>query len=151
MTSPGTLITFTSLFPSAAFPTHGLFVRERLRRVIGAAQLDWVVVSPVPLVPRGLRRGDYARYAAMPEREELDGVEVWHPRYTHLPGCSTARQAWRMARGALACMRQFAQRRGRLALLDAHYVYPDGIAALRLGSRLLLKSLLLNLNRELLL
>ena len=52
----GRLITFTNLFPSAAFPHHGLFVRERMRRVVEATGLDWVVVCPVPRVPRVLRR-----------------------------------------------------------------------------------------------
>lgn len=131
----GRLITFTNLFPSATFPTHGLFVRERMRRVAAASGLDWVVVCPVPRVPRGLRRGDYAAWAAMPEREDVDGVEVWHPSYQHWPGFSAWRQARQMARAALPVVRRLLEP-GTPAVLDAHYVYPDGVAALRLGQRL---------------
>ena len=131
---PGRLITFTNLFPSAAFPHHGLFVRERMRRVAAASGLDWVVVCPVPRAPRGLRRGDYAKWAAMPEREEVDGVEVWHPPYRHLPGFSTAKQAARMAAASRAVVARLAD--GCSAVLDAHYVYPDGVAALELAARL---------------
>lgn len=130
----GRLITFTNLFPSAAFPTHGLFVRERMRRVVEKTGLDWVVVSPVPIAPRGMRRGDYARWAAMPEREEVDGVEVWHPRYPHWPGLSSSGQARRMARAALPVVQRLAEPGGN-AVLDAHYAYPDGVAAMHIGAQ----------------
>jgi glycosyltransferase involved in cell wall biosynthesis len=131
----GRVITFTNLFPSAHFPNHGLFVRDRMRRVIAKTGLAWTVVCPVPRVPKLLRRGDYARHAAMPERETLDGVEVWHPAYPHWPGFSTAAQAARMAKAALPIVRELTAG-GERAVLDAHYVYPDGVAALRIGERL---------------
>lgn len=124
----GRIITFTSLFPSAVQPTHGLFVRDRMRRVAAASGLEWGVVAPVPQVPRWLRRGVYAELQAMPEREELDGVPIEHPRYFHLPGFSTARQAARIAKAALPAVRRMAA--GGPAVIDAHYVYPDGVAAL---------------------
>ncbi|MEM7201832.1 MAG: glycosyltransferase [Planctomycetota bacterium] len=130
----GRILTFTNLFPSAAFPTHGLFVRERMRRVAAASGLDWVVVCPVPKVPPVLRRGDYAAYAAMPERETVDGVEVWHPKYTHLPGFSTGRQANWMAKAALPFVQRLAA--DGPTVIDAHYVYPDGVAALQIGHAL---------------
>ena len=41
------VVTFTNLFPSAAMPTHGLFVRERMRRVVAAGGFSWTVVAPV--------------------------------------------------------------------------------------------------------
>ena len=131
----GRLITFTNLFPSSEFPTHGLFVRERMRRVAARTGMDWVVVCPVPSVPRILRRGDYARWASMPSREQVDGVEVWHPRYPHWPGLSTTRQAARMAEAAGPVIRQLVDGRDDV-LIDAHYVYPDGVAALRIGAEL---------------
>src|SRR5262245_20619951 len=79
----GRVITFTNLFPSACFPTHGLFVRDRMRRVVAATGVAWTVVCPVPRVPKPLRRGDYALHASMPEREVVEGVDVRHPPYRH--------------------------------------------------------------------
>lgn len=131
----GRLITFTNLFPSERFPHHGLFVRERMRRVAERTGFDWVVVCPVPRVPIGMRRGDYAAQASMPEREVVDGVEVWHPQYLHLPGFSTRQQAARMARASRKVVERLVQGGGP-AVLDAHYVYPDGVAALRIGKAL---------------
>ena len=128
------VITFTTLFPSAAKPQHGLFVQDRMQRVVSAGGFDWCVVSPVPRVPFGLRRGEHRVHATMPPHEVVGGVEVAHPRYLHVPGLSLRQQATRMARGALATVQQLAA--GRRAVLDAHYVYPDGIAALHVANAL---------------
>jgi glycosyltransferase involved in cell wall biosynthesis len=128
------IVTFTNLFPSAAFPGHGLFVQDRLQRVAAASGMDWCVVAPVPRVPRPLRRGDYRRFAAMQARETVAGIEVFHPRYLHLPGLSEACQARRIARRSIRIVRELTQ--GRPAVLDAHYVYPDGVAALHIAAEL---------------
>ncbi len=135
MNQPRLLITFTNLYPSALLPNHGTFVAERMQRVVeGQSDLELAVVSPVPCVPRLLARGEFRRWRAQPERETLGGVPVCHPRYFHLPGLSLGKQAARMAHAALPVVRELA--RGRAALLDAHYVYPDGVAALTVATAL---------------
>jgi glycosyltransferase involved in cell wall biosynthesis len=129
----GRLITFSNLFPSAAFPAHGTFVEDRMRRVVARTGLEWQVVSPAPRVPWPLRRGEYVRHAAQPANELVGGVRVHHPQYLHLPGLSTARQAGRIERAALPLVRELASER---CVIDAHYVYPDGVAALRIARTL---------------
>ena len=130
--SRGRLITFTNLFPSAAAPTHGLFVQERMRRVAAATGLDWCVVAPVPAVPWPLRADPQHR--ASPEHEIVGGVPVGHPRYFHLPGLSMRAQARRMARAAEPMVAALAG--DGPCLIDAHYVYPDGVAALAIAAKL---------------
>lgn len=130
----GLLITFSNLFPSTARPLHGLFVRERMRRVAAASGLDWVVVSPRPAVPWPLRHGIDRIHADMPRQEQIDGVSVYHPAYFHVPGLSLRWQARRMARAALPVVAKLAA--GRHCVVDAHYVYPDGIAALAIARQL---------------
>jgi glycosyltransferase involved in cell wall biosynthesis len=131
------IITFTNLYPSAALPHHGTFVQERMQRVVAEQpDLELVVVNPLATVPRLLARGDYARTASTPEQETVSGVAVHHPRYFHLPGLSLGKQALRMARAALPVVEGLA--RGRRCVLDAHYVYPDGVAAVRVGTELAL-------------
>lgn len=135
MSARGAIVTFTNLFPSAAMPRHGLFVRERMQRVVAATGAAWQVVCPVPLVPKWLRRRPIDRaFAAMPAAEWLDGVRVHHPRYRHVPGFSMRRQAERMADGAREVVTALC--RDRPVVLDAHYLYPDGVAALRLAREL---------------
>lgn len=130
----GCIVTFTNLFPSAVLPTHGLFVQDRMRRVAARSGLDWQVVCPVPSVPPGLRRAEHRALRGLPERELVDGVEVWHPRYFHLPGLSTRAQPRRIARAALPVVSRLAQQ-GPI-VLDAHYAWPDGVAALAIAQQL---------------
>ncbi|MCC6782849.1 MAG: glycosyltransferase [Planctomycetes bacterium] len=135
MSRRGAIVTFTNLFPSAAMPRHGLFVKERMQRVAAATGAAWQVVCPVPQVPALLRRRAIDRaFAAMPAQEQVDGVPVHHPRYRHIPGFSMRRQADRMVAGARALLAKLCAERP--VVLDAHYVYPDGVAALRLGAEL---------------
>lgn len=128
------IVTFTNLFPSAAMPTHGLFVYERMRRVAAASGLAWQVVSPVPEVAWLVRRGAYRRWAEVPREETWQGVAVAHPRYRHWPGLSQRRQADAMAAGAREVVARLAA--AGPIVLDAHYLWPDGVAAAELGREL---------------
>lgn len=134
------VITFGNLYPSALRPQHGTFVQERMQRVTdGQHDLELVVVNPVPIVPRPLALGEYRKLRATPATETVAGVAVHHPRYFHVPGLSVARQATRIATAALPVVRALA--RGRTAVLDAHYVYPDGVAAASIARELRLPCL----------
>ncbi len=131
------IITFGNLYPSALRPQHGSFVQERMSRVVdGQADLELVVVNPVPRVPALLAFGEHRRLRACPSTETVAGVAVHHPAYFHLPGVSVARQAARIAKAALPVVRTLAA--GRRAVLDAHYVYPDGVAAAAIARELAL-------------
>ncbi|MCA8953605.1 MAG: hypothetical protein KDE27_29100, partial [Planctomycetes bacterium] len=126
-----TIVTFTNLYPSTVMPQHGLFVRERMRRVAAHSGLDWCVVAPVPDVIWPLRTAVYRRWHAVPQCERDGEVEVLHPRYRHWPGISLRRQADAMADGARAAVAAIAAR-GPI-VIDAHYVWPDGVAAAKLA------------------
>jgi glycosyltransferase involved in cell wall biosynthesis len=122
------VLTFTNLFPSSVMPTHGIFVQERMTRVAAAMpEVDWQVVAPVPQVAWLVRNGLYKRWHTVPDREVVDSVVVHHPRFRHWPGLSARRQADAVAAGAIDLVRTLAK--GRKVVLDAHYVWPDGIAA----------------------
>jgi teichuronic acid biosynthesis glycosyltransferase TuaC len=127
------IVTFTNLFPSSAMPTHGLFVEERMRRVAADSGLAWSVVAPVPDVVWPLRTRAFRTWAAVPARETRHGADVVHPRYRHWPGL-LRRQAAAMAAGARAAVRALAAREP--IVLDAHYLWPDGVAAAQLAREL---------------
>ena len=131
---PGQILTFTNLFPTATRPYHGRFVQERMRRVAAHSGLRWQVVNPVPKVPWPLRRGINRALANMPPREEVDGTTVHNVHYFHVPGVSMRRQARRIAAACLPVVRELC--RGAKTVLDAHYAYPDGVAAMSIASEL---------------
>jgi teichuronic acid biosynthesis glycosyltransferase TuaC len=125
------LVVFSALFPSAARPGAGLFIRERMFRV--ARHRPLAVVSPQPWFPgqsliRLLRPG-YRPQA--PALETQDGIRVYHPRYLSVPGVLRQLDGGSMALGSFWLMRKL--RRQGAQLIDAHFTYPDGEAAIRLG------------------
>ncbi len=136
--APLRVLTFTSLFPSAARPRHGIFVETRLQHLVDDCAVDARVVAPVPWFPfRSPRYGRYADYAATPRREtRAGGLRVTYPRYLMLPRVGVAFQPESMARAARADIA--ALRRGGWVpdIIDAHYLYPDGVAAALLAHEL---------------
>lgn len=132
------LLLFTTLFPHPGAPHHGIFVRERLCQWIAAAGGSAVVVAPVPFVPRALARGRYAQWRDVPAEERQEGVRVLHPRYLLLPKVSMNVAPLTLARAGLAAARRLLAEGERFDLLDAHYLYPDGVAAALMAKKLAL-------------
>lgn len=130
----GGILTFTNLFPSAAMPLHGTFVRERMQRVVARGGYGWQVVAPVPHAPWLLRTGTYRKWAQLPAVETEQGCAVHHPRYQHWPGISGRRQADAMAAAALPVVQSICA--GGRWVIDAHYLWPDGVAAAVIARRL---------------
>ncbi|MDT3706866.1 MAG: glycosyltransferase [Thiobacillus sp.] len=125
------LVVFSSLFPSSARPGAGLFIRERMFRV--AQHRPLAVVSPQPWFPgqsliRRLRPG-YRPPAS--ELEMQQGVRVYHPRFLAVPGLMRRFDGLSMALGSFLLLRRLRAEGARL--IDAHFTFPDGEAAIRLG------------------
>ncbi|MFP4647891.1 MAG: glycosyltransferase [Halorhodospira sp.] len=122
------VVVFTRVYPNAAQPTFGVFVRERMSRV--AERLPVVVVAPVPWFPgQGvLRRWRPWYRPPVADCEEQAGMTVYHPRFLCLPGVLKGLDGLFQALGALPTLRRL-HRGGQLDLLDAHFIYPDGVAA----------------------
>lgn len=128
------ILLFSTLFPSSARPTHGLFVEARLRHLLASGEVDVRVVAPVPWFPSTAPRfGEWARMAATPRYEERDGVQVWHPRYVLPPKVGMQVAPATMAWGARATVAKLIRDGFDFDLIDAHYYYPDGIAAAKLS------------------
>ncbi|HYP67642.1 MAG TPA: glycosyltransferase [Thiobacillaceae bacterium] len=126
------LVVLSSLFPSSAQPSAGLFIRERMFRV--ARELPLTVVSPRPWFPgQGLIRLLRPGYRLMPPRHELQqGIEVYYPRFFALPGILRQFDGLFMGLATLPLMWRLRRSFG-FNLIDAHFAYPDGYAAALLG------------------
>ena len=127
------ILTFSTLYPHAARPGHGIFVETRLRHLLASGGIEARVVAPVPWFPSGNPRfGEYAVHARAPREERRHGIEVLHPRYPVLPKIGMTLSPF-----LLACaMRPVIERLLRsyaFDLIDAHYFFPDGVAATLLG------------------
>jgi len=128
------LLVFTSLYPNAAQPRHGRFVEERLRHLVDSGRVTATVVAPVPWFPfRHPRFGDYATFAQVPRHEERHGIPILHPRYPVIPKLGMNIAPALMYRALLPALRKCSGHPAAFDLIDAHYFYPDGVAAARLG------------------
>ncbi|MBV8380706.1 MAG: glycosyltransferase [Paucibacter sp.] len=125
------IVVFSSLFPSRPQPGAGLFIRERMFRV--GRHLPLQVVSPRPWFPF---QGWLSRFGfgarVLPARFEAQEQPVWFPRFLSLPKLGRRFDAWAMAVFSWPRLRRL-QREGRLDIIDAHFAFPDGAAAVRLG------------------
>ena len=125
------LLTFSSLFPSSVRPAHGIFVETRLRELLASGQVEAKVVAPVPwfFSTDEQRWGERARMARTPARETRNGIDVLHPRYLLLPKIGMTLAPLGMAMGAIPAVQRLIDEGFDFDVIDAHYYYPDGVAA----------------------
>jgi teichuronic acid biosynthesis glycosyltransferase TuaC len=131
------LITFTTLYPDSTRPAHGIFVENRLRHLVAGSKIVSRVVAPLPWFPfSGPRFGNYARYAGVPVHEVRNGIAVDHPRYPLIPKVGMTLAPWVMAAALKPKLVRICRNGYDFDVIDAHYFYPDGVAAVLLGRSL---------------
>lgn len=124
------ILTFSTLYPSSNRPGHGIFVETRLRELLRGGEVEAKVVAPVPWFPfKGTRFGEYGRMAATPAREMHNGIDVHHPRYALPPKVGMNIAPLNLALGARGSVQRLLDEGFDFDLIDAHYFYPDGVAA----------------------
>lgn len=123
-------LVLSSVYPSPTRPVFGTFVRERVRHV--AAVCEVKVVAPIPWFPWNARWRGLA-LARTPTVEERDGLTVYHPRVLSVPLVAKAADAVLYAGSILPLLRRI-HRTFAFELIDAHFAYPDGVAAALLGA-----------------
>ena len=87
------ILALTNLFPNAAEPARGMFNLQSFQALAEQCQ-ELRVVAPVRLLPRRLRCGNPD--IQIPAREEIGGLQVWHPRYFLVPKLAVWTQALQM-------------------------------------------------------
>jgi len=124
------VLLFSTLYPSAERPEHGIFVETRLRELLKLGGVEVRVVAPVAWFPlRSPRFGARAAMARTPSFELRNGIEVRHPRYLLLPKIGMTSAPFLLALGALGTILKLRRQGFDFDLVDAHYYYPDGVAA----------------------
>ncbi len=130
------VLTFTSLFPNRMFPNSAVFIKNRMAAVNNIPGVEVKVVAPVPWFPAFVPgNGRWQQLAKVPQREQFDGLEVHHPRYLVTPKIGMSLYGRNMYSGCMKTVEEL-YRLWPFDLIDAHYVYPDGLAALMLGEKL---------------
>jgi glycosyltransferase involved in cell wall biosynthesis len=131
------ILTLTSLFPNPLQPVHALFIRARMADYARRYGHRWTVIAPVPWFPRLPFRVSpvYDAYARVPLREETPHGVVYHPRYLVTPKLGMRWYGDWMSGPAVALAREV-HARDPVDVIDGHYIFPDGTAAVRAAKAL---------------
>lgn len=128
------ILTFTTLYPNVVRPRHGIFIENRVRQLVATGLVTVRVVAPCPWFPFASRAfGKYSEFARVPRAELRHGIPVHHPRYPLWPKLGVSAAPFLMYRALRPAIRRILEENGGFDLIDAHYFYPDGIAAVMLA------------------
>lgn len=129
------ILTFSTLFPNSMQQRHGIFVEQRLRQLLHAHRdVQARVVAPVPWFPFANRRfGQYGVYAQVPDAERRFGIPVVHPRFAALPLFGWRIHPYTLFAATHTTLSRIQAEGFDFDVIDSHFAYPDGVAAVRLG------------------
>lgn len=127
-------ITFSTLYPNGIAPRHGIFIEQRLRHLVSTGEVETRVVAPVPWFPfTHPVFGRYSAFARVPASEERHGLEIRHPHYPLLPKVGLSTAPLLMAAASRPVLQEMIDQGFDFDVIDSHYLYPDGVAAILLG------------------
>src|SRR5262245_23913859 len=121
---PLRILTFTTLYPNAAMPQHGVFVENRLRQLLASDEAVARVVAPVPYFPsRHSVFGRYASFARAPLAEVRHSIAIDHPRFATIPKFGMSVAPHLLYAGARPTVAGLINAGHKFDLIDAHYFY----------------------------
>jgi teichuronic acid biosynthesis glycosyltransferase TuaC len=131
------VLLLSNLYPTPSDPNRGLFTAQLAREMAGRCELR--VCVPLPWTPTGrvatLMPARFREFAFPARHTRIDGLDVDYPRYPLLPKISERWQA-RLMRLGLGGHVARLRRHFAFDVINAHWLYPDGVAAVALGQRL---------------
>src|ERR1044071_6415489 len=125
------VLVFTSLYSNNVWPNHGVFIKERMTHFAKVDGCEMKVVAPVPYFP-AIKINWRWSYSQVKVLEIRDGIEIYHPRYFMTPKIGMSLYGLTMFLSVLRTVRKI-KTNFDFDLIDAHFVYPDGLAAVLLG------------------
>ncbi|MFA5904975.1 MAG: glycosyltransferase [Desulfobacula sp.] len=114
------ILSFSYCFPNPANKNWGIFVFQRIAALSRLEDLK--MCSPVPWFPfigQDIKNEN-------PENKLWNGLEVHRPKFFYIPGVFKNSDAWFYAKGLKKWVSELC-RQWRPDLLDAHFVWPDGV------------------------
>ena len=130
------VLVFSSLFPNKIQPNNAIFIKNRMAAVAKQRNYTVKVVAPVPYFPP-LPLADklfirWRHFTRIPKHEFLENLEIWHPRYIVTPKIGMSFYGLSMFLGTLPLLKKIYSD-FPFDLIDGHYIYPDGLAAILAG------------------
>jgi teichuronic acid biosynthesis glycosyltransferase TuaC len=127
------LLTVSTLYPNRVQTTHGIFVETRLRKLVADGRVRAQVMAPIPWLPPRVSWGALGPLWLVPRRTERQGIDISHPRYLVIPKFGMNLTPFTLYRAMHAELARLLADGLKVDLIDAHYFYPDGVAAVWLA------------------
>jgi teichuronic acid biosynthesis glycosyltransferase TuaC len=119
------LLSLSTVYPNSAEPGLGLFVRSRLQATAESAVVK--VIAPIPAIDYSHPKGRLFQSRTFPLSRWDGPIEVFHPRWVFPPN-GTPLNVLCLA-GRLTPLLRRIRRDFTFDLIDAHFAYPEGVAA----------------------
>ncbi len=129
------VLVYTTLFPNHLQPNNAIFIKQRMFHFAKLKDCEIKVVAPIPYCPPWPSLGKRYRYSQITKYEIMDGIEVYHPRYPLIPKVSMPLHSLLLFLSSINIIKKINQT-FPFDLIDGHFIYPDGFAAVLLGKGL---------------
>lgn len=127
------ILTLSSLFPDASRPVFGPFVERQTMGIAAHSNVELRVVAPLGIPPFPLSlHPRYADLRDLPAEECWQGITVYRPGFSHIPGVDGRFDVACMVRRLKPLLTKL-RREFPFDLIDAEFFFPDGPAAVALG------------------
>lgn len=120
-------------FPNSVLPRLGLWTERLIRSTL--YRCDVKVVSPVPYFPPLPGFAAYTRFRRIERQRAQGGLAIFHPRFVVGPGYLLRRFESETYYWGVHGVAERLQQQTGFHLIHAHFTYPDGVVAVRLGQR----------------
>ena len=129
------VLVYTCLFPNHLHHNNAIFIKQRMFHFAKLKDCEIKVVAPVPYCPPWSTLGKWYQYSQIKKFEIMEGIEVYHPRYPLIPKVSMPFHGLSLFLSSLNIIKKI-QKKFSFDIIDSHFVYPDGFAAVLLGKAL---------------
>ena len=128
------VLVISSPFPSREDPSRGVFVKERIKALSHLPDFQVKVIAPIPWFPPIPIFKSWYHWSKYPKNEVFEGLDVHHPRYPLLPKLGGYFHSDLMYRSVLRAAKRI-RNSFDFDIIDAHFVYPNGVVAAKLGEK----------------
>ena len=122
-------------FPNSAEPVRGIFIYQIVKAL--RKKCDVEVVAPLPWIPKftAKRLSSNYPFAQVPAEEFINGIKLYHPRYLVIPKVLGFMHGVFLFVPLFRLIKRL-DRKQNLNVLNAHWIFPDGIATAWVGKLL---------------
>ncbi len=120
------VLVITNLFPNKSEPTRGVYNKQLVAELAGLCDLK--VIAPLPWVPRGAIFLKSIAHRDIPEKETIDGIEVFHPQYFMIPKFGRVMYGFYFFLSLYGKIKEV-RSDFKFDLIFAPWVFPDGVGS----------------------